>query len=60
MDWTKWDLLEESDKKAWDGILDKAKMRATGHHFNKGKEHAAQGLEANKMEAKWHDMPAIR
>jgi len=36
--------------------LDPAKTKITAHHFNKGKEHAAQGSEVNQMEAKEHDL----
>jgi len=31
-------------------------MKITAHHFNKGKEHAAQGSKVNQMEAKEHDL----
>jgi len=48
--------LEDSDKKAWDQLSDPAKTKITAHHFNKGKEHAAQASEANKIEAKEHDL----
>ena len=50
-----WNALEDSDKKAWDQLSDPAKRKITEHHFNKGKEHAAQSSEVNKMEAKEHD-----
>jgi len=43
-------------KKAWDQLLDPAKTKITAHHFNKGKEHAAQGSEVNQMEAEEHDL----
>jgi len=56
MDCDTWNSLEESNKKAWDGSLDKAKMKITGCHFDEGKEHALQGSEANKMEAKEHNL----
>jgi len=51
-----WNALGDSDKKAWDQLSDPAKTKITAHHFNKGKEHAAQGSEVNKMEAKEHDL----
>ena len=51
-----WNSLGDSDKKAWDQLSDPAKTKITAHHFNKGKEHAAQDSEANKMEAKEHDL----
>jgi len=50
-----WNALGDSDEKAWDQLSDPAKTKITAHHFNKGKEHAAQGSEVNKMEAKEHD-----
>jgi len=56
MDRDTWNLLEESDKKAWDGLLDKAKTKIMGHHFNKGKDYASQGSAVNKVEAKEHDL----
>jgi len=34
----------------------KTKLTVTTYHFNKGKEHASQDTEANKMEAKQHDL----
>ena len=55
MDHDTWNSLEESDKKAWDGLSDKAKTKITGYHFNKGKDYASQGSEVNKMEAKEHN-----
>ena len=51
-----WMSLGDSDKKAWDQLSDPAKTKITACHFNKGKEHAAQNSEANKMEAKEHDL----
>jgi len=48
--------LGDSDKKAWDQLLDPAKTKIAVCHFNKGKEHAAQDSKANKMEAKEHDL----
>jgi len=36
-----WNALGDSDKKAWDQLLDPAKTKITAHHFNKGKECAA-------------------
>jgi len=51
-----WISLGDSDKKAWDQLSDPAKTKITAYHFNKGKEHAAQNSEANKMEAKEHDL----
>jgi len=51
-----WMALGDSHKKAWDQLLDPAKTKIAAHHFNKGKEHAAQDFEANKMEAKEHDL----
>jgi len=51
-----WNSLGDSDKKAWDRLSDPAKTKITAHHFNKGKEYAAQDSEANKMEAKEHDL----
>jgi len=50
-----WNALGDSDKKAWDQLSDPAKKKITAHHFNKGKEHAAQRSEVNEMEAKEHD-----
>jgi len=46
MDCETWNSLGESDKKAWDGLLDQAKTKVTACHFNKGKEHASQGSKA--------------
>jgi len=51
-----WNALGDSDKKAWDQLSDPAKTKITAHHFNKGKEHAAQSSEVNQMEAKEHDL----
>jgi len=51
-----WNALEDSAKKAWDQLSDPAKTKITACHFNKGKEHAAQGSEVNQMEAKEHDL----
>jgi len=51
-----WNALGDSDKKAWDQLPDPAKTKITAYHFNKGKEHAAQGSEVNKMEVKEHDL----
>jgi len=51
-----WMTLGDSDKKAWDQLSDSAKTKITAYHFNKGKEYAAQDSEANKMEAKEHDL----
>jgi len=51
-----WNALGDSDKKAWDEMSDPAKTKITAHHFNKGKEYAAQGSEVNQMEAKEHDL----
>ena len=51
-----WNALGDSDKKAWDQLSDPAKTKIAAHHFNKGKEHAAQDSKANKMEAKEHDL----
>jgi len=51
-----WMALGDPDKKAWDQLSDPAKTKITVYHFNKGKEHAAQGSEVNQMEAKEHDL----
>jgi len=51
-----WNALGDSDKKAWDQLSDPAKTKITAYHFNKGKEYVAQDSEANKMEAKEHDL----
>jgi len=58
MDRDTWNSLDESDKKAWDGLSAKAKTRIAGYHFNKGKEYASQGSKTNKMpvEVKEHDL----
>jgi len=56
MDRDTWNSLEESYKKAWDGLSDEAKTKIAMHHFNKGKECASQGSEVNKVEAKQHDL----
>jgi len=56
MDRETWNSPEDSDKKAWDQLSEPAKMKVTAHHFNKGKEHAAQGSEVYQMEAKQHDL----
>jgi len=50
-----WNALGDSDKKARDQLSDHTKTKITAHHFNKGKEHAAQGSKVNQMEAKEHD-----
>jgi len=51
-----WNALGDSDKKAWDQLSDPAKTKIAACHFNKGKECVAQNSEANKMEAKEHDL----
>ena len=51
-----WNMLEESDKKAWDRLSDQAKTKVTTCHFNKGKECTSQDSEVNQMEAKEHDL----
>jgi len=51
-----WNVLEDSDRKAWNQLSDPAKTKITAYHFNKGKEHAAQTSEVNQMEAKEHDL----
>jgi len=56
MDRETWNALDDSDKKAWDQLSDPAKTKITVHHFNEGKEHAAQGSKVNQMEAKEHDL----
>jgi len=56
MDGETWNALEDSDKNAWDQLSDPAKMKITAYHFNKGKEHAAQGSEVNQMESKEQDL----
>jgi len=37
-------------------LTEPAKTKITAYHFNKGKEHAAQGSEVNQMEAKEHHL----
>ena len=37
-------------------MSEKSKIRIAGFHFNKGKEYVSRGLEANKMEAKEHEL----
>jgi len=56
MDRETWNSLDDSDKKAWDGLSDKAKTKIAAHHFDTGKEYASQGSEVNQMEAKEHDL----
>jgi len=56
MDRETWNALEDSDKKVRDQLSEPAKTKITAYHFNKGKEHAAQGSEVNQMEAKEHDL----
>ena len=51
-----WNSLSTEDKAIWDGLSDKAKLTVTSYHFNKGKEYASRDGEANKMEAKEHDL----
>ena len=51
-----WNVLGDSDKKAWNQLSNSAKTKITAHHFNKGKEHASQDSKANKIEAKEHDL----
>jgi len=48
--------LGDLDTKAWDQLLEPAKMKIAACHFNKGKEHTAQGSEVNQMEAKEHNL----
>jgi len=51
-----WNSLSKEDQVKWDSLEDKTKLTITTYHFNKGKEHALRDTEANKMEAKQHDM----
>jgi len=51
-----WNSLSKEDQVKWDSLDDKTKLTITTYHFNKGKEHALRDAEANKMEAKQHDM----
>jgi len=51
-----WNSLSKEDQVKWDSLDDKTKLTITTYHFNKGKEYALRDAEANKMEAKQHDM----
>jgi len=51
-----WNSIPKNDQMKWDSLSDKTKLTVTTYHFNKGKEHALRDAEANKMEAKQHDM----
>jgi len=51
-----WNSLSKEDQVKWDSLDDKTKLTITACHFNKGKEHALRDAEANKMEAKQHDV----
>ena len=51
-----WNSLSTEDKAIWDGLSDASKLKITTYHFNKGKEYASRDGEANKMEAKEHDL----
>ena len=48
--------MEESDKKAWDGLSDKTKTKIAWHHLNEGKKHVCQCSKVNKMEANECDL----
>jgi len=56
MDRDTWNVLEESDKKAWDGLSEPGKTKITAYHFKKGKEYASQSSEVNQKEAKEHEL----
>jgi len=51
-----WNSISKEDQVKWDSLDDKTKLTVTTYHFNKGKEYALRDAEANKMEAKQHDM----
>jgi len=51
-----WNSIPKDDQVKWDSLSDKTKLTVTTYHFNKGKEYALRDTEANKMEAKQHDM----
>jgi len=51
-----WNSIPKDDQVKWDSLSDKTKLTITTYHFSKGKEHALRDAEANKMEAKQHDM----
>jgi len=51
-----WNSISKEDQVKWDSLDDKTKLTVTAYHFNKGKEYALRDAEANKMEAKQHDM----
>lgn len=48
--------IPEEERKIWDALSDTTRTKITSCHFNKGKECAACGMEASKMEAKEHDI----
>lgn len=51
-----WNSISEDDRRIWDTLSNSSRTKITSYHFNKGKEYALRGAEANKMEAKEHDM----
>jgi len=51
-----WNSIPKDDQVKWDSLSDKTKLTVTAYHFDKGMEHALRDAEANKMEAKQHDM----
>jgi len=51
-----WNSISKEDQVKWDSLDNKTKLTVTTYHFNKGKEHALRNTEANKMEAKQHDV----
>jgi len=51
-----WNSIPKDDQVKWDSLSDKTKLTVTTYHFNKGNEYALRDEEANKMEAKQHDM----
>jgi len=51
-----WNSIPKDDEVKWDSLANKTKLTVTTCHFDKGKEYALRDAEANKMEAKQHDM----
>ena len=56
MDQETWNSISEEDRKTWDQLSDSTRTKITSYHFNKGKEYALRGAEANKVEASEHDI----
>jgi len=51
-----WNSIPKDDQVKWDSLSGKTKLTVTAYHFDKSEVYALRDAEANKMEAKQHDM----